>query len=174
VCASWILLLSVLVYGLFTCDRAYANELVKHVCAHETGTGSRAHENTIDRLSGRHLVFIGDSVSRYQYLALAYYVVTGKCADPNSAEYILSELSFSGSWETFYKRTSEMLTIENQKFRTTETCFCSRLALRPGKLVENRSFQYTDMQVRSSTNPAHLWFSAMFIGSMTQSGGCRE
>jgi hypothetical protein len=128
---------------------AFANELIKHVCAHETGMGSRAHENAIDRLSDRYLVFIGDSLSRYQYLALAYYLVTGKCADPSSGEYILSERSFDRNWPRFYKRTSEILTTQNQKFRTTETCFCSRIDLKPGKLVENRSFRYSDIQVRS-------------------------
>jgi hypothetical protein len=85
-------------------------------------------------------------VSRYQYLALAYYLVAGKCADPTSSEYILFEGSFGG-WDEFYKKTSELLTVNDNRFRTTETCFCARLDLEPGQLVENRSFRYTDLQV---------------------------
>jgi hypothetical protein len=33
-----------------------SNELIQHACAHETGTGSRAHENAVDRLKGRYLI----------------------------------------------------------------------------------------------------------------------
>ena len=43
-------------------------ELLERLCANETGVGTFAHKHVLDRLNGRRIIFVGDSVTRYQVL----------------------------------------------------------------------------------------------------------
>ena len=129
------------------CVRAFTSTWTP--CADEAGAGSLAHEHFLDRLNGRRIVFVGDSLSRYQYLELAYYAVYGLCPDEHDPEYILSEASFNSDWTRFYHESSQLLTSNNSTFQTTETCFCSRSWLQPGSVNEQRVFQYSDVEVRT-------------------------
>lgn len=118
-------------------------------CANEAGVGSHAHEQTLDRLNGRSVVLLGDSVTRYQYLELAYYIVYGYCPSRETlpGQYILSEQGWE-SWDAFYKASSEQLTARTDKIVTSEHCFCSRAFLWPGRVHEARTFRYNDFEVR--------------------------
>jgi hypothetical protein len=153
-------------------------KLLERTCDKETGSGSLAHEHVLDRLNGRKLILIGDSVSRYQYLELAFYVLFGKCPDKDSSNYILSERTYSTDlgtrdWAKFYAETSKQLNVKSTKFSSTETCFCARLSLSPGSVIEQRAFQYTDIQVRANTTPGctqrpycivmRMYISIMFL-----------
>lgn len=131
---------------------ARAAEVLRHGCAHEQGVGSRAHSNALDRLNGRKLVFVGDSISRYQYLELASYIVTGRCPAQNRTDYILSERSWQ-QWPAFHRGSSDQLNTRSDTFRATETCFCTRERLLPGEVNEQRSFLYSDIEVRVRCTP---------------------
>lgn len=125
-----------------------AVRLLDVTCAHESGLGSHAHEDTLNKLNERSVVFIGDSVSRYQYLELAYYVVHGVCPsrDAHPGKYILSELGWP-DWDTYFRETSEQVTRATSKSISVERCFCRRAELSPGRAQELRTFRYNDFQV---------------------------
>ena len=73
----------------------------------------------------------------------------GRCPDRRSAEYILSEkLPAIRPWPKFYEESSRQLRVSNKHFECSESCFCMRLALAPGKLAEQRSFEFHDVQAR--------------------------
>jgi hypothetical protein len=115
-------------------------------CASEKGPHSIVHEHYLNRLDGKRIVFIGDSITRYQYLELAYYLTRGKCPDPQDEGYILSEAKHA-SWRQFYKASSSALNLDADNFNSRELCLCSRTDLAPGKVMEERTFTYTDVQV---------------------------
>lgn len=127
--------------------------LFPHACSREAGTGSRSHERALDRLNGRRIVFVGDSVSRYQYLELAYFAIYGVCPDQKAApEYILSAYSAGfheeTRWPSFYNSSTSQLNFKGDVRWSKETCFCARTDLAPGKVFENRAFEYQDSEVR--------------------------
>ena len=88
-----------------------------------------------DTLRGKSIVFIGDSLTRYQYLNLVYFLATGKWSSPHPRNELDKE---HASWQSFYRTTTQ----RNQN----EICDCYRLQLFPHReaglssLVENRSF----------------------------------
>jgi hypothetical protein len=123
-------------------------DIVSHKCNKQSGPHSWHHEEYLKRLDGRRIVFIGDSITRYQYLELAYYIVYGSCPDRTGERgYIISEMEFS-SWPDFYKKSSDTLTVQNELFLSTELCVCTRLELSPGMTHEIRTFTYIDVEVR--------------------------
>lgn len=96
-------------------------------------------------------MFLGDSVQRYQYLELAYYVVYGRCPSRAGKHFILAEVR-DDNWTKFYQESSEQLNRSDDFYQSTEVCFCTRLALEPGLVHEQRLFQYSDLQARTSSN----------------------
>lgn len=91
------------------------------------------------RPTGLRLVMIGDSVTRYQYLSLAYFLRYGYWVDPHQVtENLVHEKSFEGGWEQFYTETTKLLS-------PLEKCDCYREEW-PNKfevdehVVENRYF----------------------------------
>ena len=91
---------------------------------------SLQHDKVLSGLSGRHVLMIGDSMMRYQYLNLAYYLSSGKWrsqSPPNEEE------AQHGSWAAFYAMTNARL--------KTEVCDCYRpTVLDFTKYLENRYF----------------------------------
>eukprot|EP00892_Ulva_mutabilis_P008726 jgi/Ulvmu1/6225/UM028_0083.1 len=131
------------------CAKALAPEfaVVDHRCADEHGPGSEAHEAAINRLDGKRIVFIGDVSVRYQYLELAYYLSHGRCPDPDDANYILDQDRFD-DFNEFYRVSSQVLNIRRVDIRSREVCICTRLALEPGQVEEQRSYVYEDRKGR--------------------------
>jgi hypothetical protein len=84
-------------------------------------------------LKNLHIVFMGDSVSRYQYLSLAYYLRSGTWWDPATHPNLVNEKTY-GSWTDFYRRTSE-------EYAPYEQCDCFRPEpFNPTLTFENRYF----------------------------------
>ena len=66
---------------------------------------------------GKHILFIGDSLTRYQYLNLAYFMTTGHWRSPcpwNEKE------RDHGTWDQFFRTTTE-------RMGGFETCDCWRV-----------------------------------------------
>jgi hypothetical protein len=86
-------------------------------------------------LKGSHLVFMGDSLSRYFYLSLATLFATGKWsrkfaklpAHPSLTRSILSEKDFQ-NWSRFYYKSNKVLQNGKTAF---ELCDCYRNESRP-------------------------------------------
>ena len=120
-----------------------------HMCSEEAGLSSSDHLRALDMLNGRFVVMVGDSVTRYQYLALAHYLVHGTCAhdrDPDSDTLSLINEEGWNSWEAYFTATSAALTGVNEAVVSTETCIGTRINLDPG-LFEMRMLQIRGAQV---------------------------
>lgn len=87
-------------------------------------------EDTLDILKGKHILFLGDSVTRYQYLNLASFLSTGNPIWPTSPS---SEVEKEWpSWTAFYQGT-------NRRMNGQEVCDCFRSPIfNPHLIVENR------------------------------------
>ena len=70
------------------------------------------------QLNNLRLVFLGDSVMRYQYLDFIYYIHTGQWIQNDDYPNLVAERSF-GSWSEFYN-------ITNGAFDGKEKCDCYR------------------------------------------------
>lgn len=91
--------------------------------------------NTDARPTGLKLVMIGDSLTRYQYLSLAYFLRHGHW---DETSHLVSGVSFSRGWDHFYSETTSLL-------RPLEKCDCYRERYRDKSkvdqhVVENRYF----------------------------------
>lgn len=91
------------------------------------------------------IVFIGDSVTRYQYLSLAYRVLNGhyQIEEPDftpDSPYNMNRENVKGSWNEYYNMTHTLL-IEGE-----QTCDCFRSPGWPPvpgwRAIENRLFRY--------------------------------
>ena len=79
------------------------------------------------------IVLMGDSITRYQYLSLAYFYRHGKWIDPMSDRTLVEEKKFR-SWYEFYNYTSEALA-------PYELCDCFRSeTFNPATIFENRYY----------------------------------
>lgn len=81
------------------------------------------------------VVFIGDSVTRYQYLSFVYYLTFG--VYPKSGEHWAQEKKWAG-WTEFYNGTNSVL---NSQPNTSEICDCYRnneTGLH--EIIENRKY----------------------------------
>lgn len=101
------------------------------------------HRKATRCLARKHLLFIGDSVSRYQYLSLVHFLETGLWKHP---KHDVSYQGLWGKWHDFYARTSAL-------FRGNERCDCyrsdrlSNSIQNISDLVENRFYEYKDIKV---------------------------
>jgi hypothetical protein len=130
-------------------------DLPGSLCKSETGPGSRQHQRALDILGGHVITFIGDSVTRYQYLELAYYLARGVCPADEDEQSVTSEMQWGG-WHAFYRGSSALLNHETDSGVSSETCFCTRAELAPGRVHELRSFRYDGAQVRVPNAHVHL------------------
>jgi hypothetical protein len=85
-----------------------------------------------EHLQNKRVVFIGDSISRYQYLSLVYSLSTGHFLNMSLMPNPVVEKSWA-SWHEFYAHTTEMLA-------PFEYCDCFRDTYRPWKQNENRYY----------------------------------
>ena len=125
---------------------------------------------------GTHLVLLGDSTTRYQYLMLAAALVDGiEYTRTNGTDLIYNEHTFCGeascspralaSWTRFYNLTNAWL---NRRSTAAEFCDCYRhdsywhWGRRMEKIVENRYFSTRDVNVSYvqvyGRNPLHGWW----------------
>ena len=99
-------------------------------------------------LAGRHIVFIGDSLTRYQYLNLAQRIVLGTwtafhgATNAAGVKLPLTELERSWpSWAAFMAGT-------NERLQGNEICDCYRAEGLGPFIAENRYFYYPALQLR--------------------------
>ena len=78
------------------------------------------------------IAFMGGSLTRYQYISLAYYRTHGTWIDPSSHPSLVMEKDHA-SWIDFYHTT-------NAAFGGYELCDCYRLLLNHSTLTENRYY----------------------------------
>ena len=105
-----------------------------------------SHDQAMQALNGKRIYFVGDSITRYQYLELAYFAAHKRCPDPTRPFYVLSEAWFNG-WDDFYASVSAHLEVESDTHRTSEISMASRILLRPLFVGEHRTFHYEDAKV---------------------------
>jgi hypothetical protein len=79
----------------------------------------------------KRVTFIGDSVTRYQYLSLAYALHTGVFPNISIGPYLVEEHSYS-SWLTFFQATAKLIS-------PFEICDCYRPVNVSLKLVQDYS-----------------------------------
>jgi len=98
-----------------------------------------------ETLNTTHVVFVGDSVSRYQYLALAYYLVHERVLNRSLVDNISFEKTFGShttDWQRFFYFSSSVLTSSLPSLTTSEVCFCTRSQTNdPVRNREQRHFQ---------------------------------
>ena len=92
-------------------------------------------------LRGKHLLLIGDSRVRYQYLSLVYWLLTGQIEANSTSRCIANEKEFR-SWIEFYRETNAALS----QFGAKELCDCYR---NPTTIetIENRHWVWNGMKV---------------------------
>ena len=90
-------------------------------------------------LRGRRIAFMGDSLTRYQYLNLVHFIARGSWySEPPTLE---NERSWP-SWAEFYKGTSARLTTSTSH----ESCDCFRPEdNNVGRSIENRVFEIASL-----------------------------
>lgn len=90
-----------------------------------------SHTQVKHCLKGVHLVFMGDSLSRYFYLSLAHLLARKSWAPkfarlpahPSLQNSILSERDFKPKWSEFYRASNKLLSNNKDSF---EVCDCFR------------------------------------------------
>jgi hypothetical protein len=91
-------------------------------------------------LSGSSILFIGDSLTRYQYLSLVHYLATGLWTSEHPRNEVERE---HNSWEDFYQTTTQR--------NLYEVCDCHREKGAWGivgpKTVENRYFSWNNISI---------------------------
>jgi hypothetical protein len=94
-------------------------------------------------LRGRHLLFLGDSLTRFQYLSLVQFLALKEWTPFHGKHAPLSEVEGFrwGSWASFLAGTSERL-------QGLEVCDCFREGYQP--MVENRYFYSPSLNLRIS------------------------
>ena len=83
------------------------------------------------------IIFAGDSLSRYQYLDLVYFLKHGSWVDPSEKPNYLKERDYA-NWTRYYNMT-------NYKLKPYEECDCFRapgrlFLYKRSKILENRYF----------------------------------
>lgn len=77
-----------------------------------------SRDRVLEALRGQHVAFIGDSLTRYQYLSLVYFLETGRWTSPAGAPVNTHESTWA-SWAAFHEGTAGRL-------RGHEICDCYR------------------------------------------------
>lgn len=98
-------------------------------------------------LSNSTITFVGDSLTRYQYLSLAHFLVHGRFiqryADDNTSS-LTNEKTWP-SWPVFYSAGSQLLHVNTSNLTSTESCDCHRV---PNELI--REFRTLTTQAGQS------------------------
>lgn len=113
-----------------------------------------AHAAVLDALAGEHLVLVGDSLTRYQYLSLVYFLETRRWASPPGAPVNTNEKSWS-NWTEFHTGMTARL-------RGHEICDCYRGPTMDGGIREMR--YYTSACGRVRVSYVMWWWPAQLAG----------
>ena len=114
---------------------------------------SIAHDDVLLALSGTHIAFIGDSITRYQYVSLVYFLTTGSWTSPPPSNV---RESVWPSWPDFLVGSSARI--------VHEQCDCFRPEGHPADLsvfAENRFYQLPKRGVM--TAPISVTFLQWFL-----------
>ncbi|KAI8921017.1 hypothetical protein DFJ77DRAFT_145805 [Powellomyces hirtus] len=113
----------------------------------------RPHEELLERLSGQTLHFIGDSVTRYQFNQLVYYLETGLIPHRDKPETLINgthdpcnEKTWA-SWPKYYHGTTDYVKKSNKK---SLTCDCFRRDDKGAifeQMIENREYVNGDVRI---------------------------
>ena len=93
------------------------------------------HVEALSWLQNRRLLFIGDSITRYQYLNLVYFLATGSFKSPIPQNENEKQWWAQGNWTGFYIGTTERL--RSKTHGGGAICDCYRGPTSP-ESVENR------------------------------------
>lgn len=114
-----------------------------HACLLRRLTAAEARQC----LSNSTLTFVGDSLSRYQYLSLAHFLVHGRFiqryAGDNTSS-LTNEHTWP-SWPVFYSAGSQLLHLNSSTVTSIESCDCYRV---PDELI--REFRTLTIQAGQS------------------------
>lgn len=149
--------------------RPFGTPQVDHACR------SHSLEAVADIIRNKHMLLIGDSVSRYTYLALVYALKNGEFLPhlrDGTKPCPIDELSFA-SWKSFYLQTTASM--------QPETCDCFRAEeWAPQQVVENRyayiahlNCSVTYLQLFGTLPMKSSWpsgYSAQFVTNETSYG----
>ena len=117
-----------------------------------------AYEDVVGALRGHHLLISGDSVTRYQYLSLVYFIETGRWASPEPSMVREKDWVSAGDrgsgWLNFFGGT-------NSRLNGREICDCFRTEpWDPQNPMENRYYISADASIRVTfINWFHLFAS---------------
>jgi hypothetical protein len=107
-------------------------------------------------LANKTLLFVGDSVMRYQYLSLANLLATGRYPqryaddpDDHPSPCVEIQFRFRGSWPAYYNYTSHMLTVTRPLLTSTEVCNCSRA----GDQIDENTYEHRHMVLHLLDSP---------------------
>ena len=123
-------------------------------CTEEQGFGSERHNRTLDLLNGQRVAMVGDSVTRYEYIELAFYITHGQCPEERKqrglSTIILQTAVFGKAKKPFFLKSSEVLNTVSAQRQAHETCACiekTRHTDGPATAEEIRDFFYRDAEV---------------------------
>ena len=105
----------------------------------------------IEDFTGRHIVLMGDSVTRYQYLSLVYFLEYG--AFPGNEDTWLTPegAQLKGpTWEKSYTSWEQFYNVTNGQLRGHEICDCFRARETKTTLCENRYYHHPSLNISVS------------------------
>ena len=85
-----------------------------------------------ETLKNRHIIMIGDSLMRFQYLSLVYFLRHNRGIDNNMDPNMINEKGW-GSWQDYFRGTSSLLA-------PYEYCDCFRKNYENCPWMENRYY----------------------------------
>jgi hypothetical protein len=105
----------------------------------------KSYKAIINTLKGQTIVLIGDSLTRYQYLSLVYFLEYGVWSTEKisgfDGRHVINEKQW-GSWNDYYNQTNHFL-------RGRETCDCLRnLPFKYKEAYENRLYENNEFNFR--------------------------
>ena len=114
--------------------------------------------NAVKKLANKHVVMIGDSLMRYQYLSLVYAIKFGVKLTDSQDKNFVRESTWSG-WPEFYAMT-------NKALRPEEYCDCYKSKeFDYSKLIENRFFEDKEKKIK---------INFMFLNGVSTQGHWRN
>ena len=106
----------------------------------------------VENLANRHIIMVGDSLMRYQYLSLIYAVKFGVKLNDSDSKNFVREKTWS-SWPEFYMTTNKIL-------RPEEFCDCWKSEhFDYAQLIENRFFEDKEKHIKVD----FMFFNGAFL-----------
>jgi hypothetical protein len=128
------LALVVLALGNLVVVSRWIKELWPSLACSNADLVQSASKHGAKRPSGLRLAFVGDSLTRYQYLSLVYYLRHGQWDEDGNYPNMAAEMPFQRDWSSFYMYTNTIL-------HPWEWCDCFRNnPLNVSVMCENRYY----------------------------------